>query len=103
MEPVFGHSILCHHCVTARKVIVVKTKDELKTEANRIRHELQNSGIINLNELRQFWKNLEEYIQNAGGGQPNLITLADFDWEIIAANAARRRLHAQLFDLVKEF
>jgi hypothetical protein len=80
----------------------MKTAQELKTEAIRLRDQLHSDSTIDLKALREFWKDLEDYIQASGGAQPNGLTLADFDWEIISANAARRRLHAQLFDLINQ-
>jgi hypothetical protein len=77
----------------------VKSRVELKNEATKLKDQLYNDSLIDLSALRQFWKDLEDYAHAAAH---NALQIADFDWEIIAANAARRRLHAQLFDLIKQ-
>jgi hypothetical protein len=79
---------------------IVKTQQELKTEATALRDQLQS--VIDLNALRQFWKDLEDHFKTGGGRQPSLFTVVDFDEEIIVANVAKRLLHARLSDLINQ-
>jgi hypothetical protein len=41
----------------------MKTPQELKDEATRLRDKLQNESVIDLNAVRGFWKDLDDYDQ----------------------------------------
>ena len=78
----------------------MKTPQELKDEATRLRDKLPNESVIDLNAVRAFWKDLDDYDQ--GTKHQFLLKVADFDREITEANAARWRLFGQLFDLINQ-
>ncbi len=78
---------------------MAQNQRELHRETNRLHDQLSDDDVIDLTALRQLWNDLDDYA-NAWNSLDRT-ELTDFDQEIMAANATRRRLTMSLSHLAK--
>jgi hypothetical protein len=74
---------------------------QIREQATKLRDSLRDGEIIDLNSLREFYKELDDFAHRSRE-TISLFDLADFDREIVAANAHKRRLLVEVNKLLED-